>query len=36
MLCTVYKILFNILRERLEPYAEKTLGEYQAGFKKGR
>lgn len=36
LLSTAYKIFTNILKERLEPFAEEALGEYQAGFRKGR
>lgn len=36
LLNTIYKILSNVLCERLRPYAEKCIGAYQAGFKGGR
>jgi hypothetical protein len=31
-----YKVLTNILHRRLVLYAEKSLGDHQHGFKKGR
>jgi hypothetical protein len=31
-----YKLFTSILRDRLEPLAEKVIGEYQAGFGKGK
>jgi len=36
LLNAVYKIFTSIIKERLEPYAEEILGEYQAGFRRGR
>lgn len=36
LLNTIYKILSNVLCERLRPYAEKYIGVYQAGFRGGR
>jgi hypothetical protein len=30
-----YTVLTNILHRRLVPYAEKILGDYQCGFRKG-
>jgi sorting nexin-29 len=36
LLNVCYKILTNILRKRLEPYAEEILGDYQCNFRKGR
>lgn len=35
-LCTTYKILSRIVFNRLVPYAEKILGEYQGGFRYSR
>ena len=35
LLCTVYKIFTYILRKKLEPYYERVIGEYQAGFRRG-
>jgi len=36
LLNSAYKIFSNILLNRLEPYVEENLGEYQCGFRKGR
>jgi hypothetical protein len=36
LLCTVYKVLTNIIHWRLEPYMERIVGEYQGGFRAGR
>lgn len=36
LLCTAYKILFNVLLNRLIPYEKDIVGEYQAGFTKGK
>ncbi|RLU18394.1 hypothetical protein DMN91_008751 [Ooceraea biroi] len=36
LLNAAYKIFTSIVKERLEPYAEEILGEYQAGFRRGR
>lgn len=36
LLCNGYKIFTNILRKRIEPFAERLLGQYQAGFRRGR
>lgn len=36
LLNSAYKVLTSNTKERLEPYAERILGEYQAGFRKGR
>jgi len=36
LLCTVYKVLSNILLNRLIPYTKDIVGEYQAGFMKGK
>jgi hypothetical protein len=33
LLNTNYKIFSNILYERLEPYVDKTVGNYQCGFR---
>jgi sorting nexin-29 len=35
LLCVPYQILTSILQDRLEPLAERIIGEYQAGFRKG-
>lgn len=36
LLCTTYKIFTNILQRRIMAYGEDIIGEYQAGFRKGR
>jgi sorting nexin-29 len=36
LLNSAYKIFSKILLNRLEPYVEENLGEYQCGFRKGR
>jgi hypothetical protein len=36
LLCAACKVLTSIIRRRLEPYVENTLGEYQGGFRAGR
>ncbi|KAG7296948.1 hypothetical protein JYU34_019852 [Plutella xylostella] len=36
LLPTAYKILSYVLLKRLEPYAEKILGDYQCGFRPNR
>lgn len=36
LLNTAYKIFTSIVKERLEPYAEEILGDYEAGFKRSR
>lgn len=36
LLNVTYKTFTNIVKERLEPYVEKILREYQAGFRRGR
>jgi sorting nexin-29 len=36
LLNTAYKIFSNILFERLEPYVNTILGNYQCGFRKGK
>ena len=36
LLNIAYKIFANILRKRLLPYSETTIGEYQSGFREGR
>jgi len=36
LLPTAYKILFNILRSRLTPYAEEIIGDHQCGFRRNR
>jgi len=36
LLCTAYKVLSNVLLNRLIPYAKDIVGEYQAGFTKGK
>ena len=36
LLSCAYKLLSNILFERILPYSEKELGKYQAGFRRGR
>jgi len=34
LLCTAYKVLSNILLNRLMPYTKEIVGEYRAGFMK--
>ena len=36
LLVTAYKILTSIIHDKMKPYAESIIGEYQAGFRKGR
>lgn len=36
LLTCAYKVLSNILFEKLIPHAERELGKYQAGFRRGR
>lgn len=36
LLDTVYKILAHCIRTKLNPYAERAVGEYQSGFRSGR
>ena len=36
LLVTAYKILTIIIYEKMKPYVEDILGEYQAGFRQGR
>jgi hypothetical protein len=36
LLPTTYKILSNILLSRLTPYAEKSIGDHQCGFRRNR
>lgn len=36
LLCTSYKILSNVLLNRLIPYTQEIVGEYQAGITKGK
>ena len=36
LLSVVYKVITKIIARRLEPYAEKVLGEYQCGFRRNR
>lgn len=36
LLSCAYKILSNVLFSRLAPYAEREIGKYQAGFRRGR
>jgi len=31
-----YKILSNIILEKIKPYNEKVMGDYQNGFRDGR
>lgn len=33
LLSTAYKVFTTVNKNRLEPYAEKIIGEYQAGFR---
>jgi sorting nexin-29 len=34
--CIAYKVFSNILFQRLQPYVEKLLGNYQCGFRNGK
>lgn len=36
LLNVAYKIFTSVLRAKIEPFAENILGEYQAGFRRGR
>lgn len=36
LLCIAYKIFSNILFNRLSPFVEGTIGDYQCGFRQGR
>ena len=36
LLNTTYKIFSRILCERLKPYTDKIIGQYQCGFRGGR
>lgn len=36
LLNSAYKILSNIIRERIDLYAEEIIGEYQCSFRSGR
>ena len=36
LLNTAYKVFSNLLYDRLQPYAEQIIGDYQAGFRKGK
>jgi sorting nexin-29 len=36
LLCTAYKIFSNILFNRIAPFMEETIGDFQCGFRKGR
>jgi hypothetical protein len=36
LFCTAYKIFTTVLLTRLKTYSESVIGEYQAGFRKGR
>lgn len=36
LLNTAYKVFSNILLEKLKPYAEEIIGDYQCGFRRGR
>ena len=36
LICTAYKVLSDILRQRLTPLAEEILGDYQCGFRRNR
>jgi hypothetical protein len=36
LLCTAYKVFTTILLNRLKPYSENSIGEYQADFRKGK
>ena len=36
LLNVTYKVLSNVLKERISPYAEDNLGEYQCGFRPNR
>ena len=34
--CENYKILANVILEKIKPYIEKITGDYQNGFRDGR
>jgi sorting nexin-29 len=36
LLNTAYKVFSNILFQRLKPYVEKLVGNYQCGFRNGK
>lgn len=36
LLNTLYKVLSNVLLNRVKPYAKEIIGDYQAGFTQGR
>jgi hypothetical protein len=36
LLCNAYKILTDILKRKLQPYADSLIGEYQAEFRAAR
>lgn len=36
LLSTTYKVFTSILRDRLDQYTQEIIGEYQAGFRRGR
>lgn len=36
LLSVVYKVLSTVLLNRIKPFAEKAIGEYQCGFRSGR
>ena len=36
LLVTAYKVLTIIIYEKMKPFAESIIGEYQAGFRRGR
>lgn len=36
LLDTVYKIASTLIKQRIEPYAERIIGDYQGGFRKNR
>lgn len=36
LLNVTYKILTNVLFDRLQPYVEKVIGKYQSDFRRGK
>lgn len=36
LLCVAYKIFTDLLRQRITPYVEENIGQYQGGFRRGK